>query len=338
MSKQVKIPVAIIGKNFGLKVLSKALIKTKKFDLKAISFKSKNFEKTSDRRIFFSSNWKDVIKAKTVKAVIIATPPETHEEIINYAIKYSKHIFCEKPCSLSLEKVKKILKKIKNKKNFISHMINYELAEIGAFKYFRNHIKKNKTKIYSINVQWNILDRSKINSWKNFHSKGGGLIYNYLCHSLYYLEKIFGKITYINCLTKFKLNKKNKLIKIVLRIKKDIFCTISINLNKNLNKKQLFHQLFIATNQGNFQIKSKTMNISDRFKLEKFFLLKGRFVKKKIFYEKGNSQDFRISPSCYNFEKFADSIERKKIANPSFIDAKNIHLLIKKTVQSSKKK
>ena len=70
MSKQVKIPVAIIGKNFGLKVLSKALIKTKKFDLKAISFKSKNFEKTSDRRIFFSSNWKDVINLQKNQPIL----------------------------------------------------------------------------------------------------------------------------------------------------------------------------------------------------------------------------------------------------------------------------
>ena len=338
MSKQTKIPVAIIGKNFGYKVLSKALTKSKKFDLKAISFKSKKFEKVTDRRIFFSSNWKAVIKTNKVKAVIIATPPDTHEEIINYAIKHGKHIFCEKPCSLSFEKVKKILRKIENKKKFISHMVNFELIEIDAFKYFRNHIKKNKTKIHSINVEWNIFDRSQLTSWKNFHSKGGGLIFNYLCHSLYYLEKIFGKITYINCLTEFKLNKKNKSIEVLLRIKRDIFCTISINSNKNLGKKQLFHKLFIATNEGNFQLKSKTINISDRFNLEKFFLIKGKLIKKKIFYEKRNSQDFRISPSCYNFKKFAASIERKKIANPSFIDAKNIHLLIKKIVQSSKKK
>ena len=39
-----KIPVAIIGKNFGYKVLAKSLEKTKRFDLKALSLNQINLK------------------------------------------------------------------------------------------------------------------------------------------------------------------------------------------------------------------------------------------------------------------------------------------------------
>lgn len=337
MKRQKKISIGIIGKNFGLKVLSKALIKTKCFDLKAISFQSKKFDINLFKKSIFLSDWRDLIKSKNIKAVIIATPPAMHETIINFAIKHKKHFFCEKPCTLSFEKVSKIIKKIKNKKTFISHVVNYELIEIESFKYFKSLIKKDKLKIKSIEIEWNILNRSKSKSWKNYHSKGGGLIFNYYCHILYYVEALFGKITSTNCLTKFNLHKRNDIIKVLLKLKNNISCSVKVSSSKSLGKNKLFHKLSILTNKGKFLIKSNTINISDGFSVNKHYSLKGKSIKRKIFNDKLSTQDFRISPSYNNFKKFADSIKKKKIISPNLNEAKNIHFLINKTIQSSKK-
>lgn len=338
MKKQKKISVGIIGKNFGLKVLSKALKKTKRFKLKAISFKSKNFEKNLFKRSIYFSNWKDLIKNKDIEAIILATPPTMHQKIINFAIKHKKHIFCEKPCTTSAEKISKIIKKLKNMKIFISHMVNYELIEIDSFKFFKNLIKKKKLKIKSIEIEWNILNKSNSKNWKNYHNMGGGLIFNYYCHVLYYIGSIFGKITSINCLTKFKIHKRNDIIRASLKLKNKISCSIKINSPKFLSKNKLFHKLSILTDKGQFIIKSKTINVSDRFSINRHYSLKSKNKKKKIYYDKSSSQDFRILPSCNNLKKFADSIKRKKIISPNLNEAKNIHLLISKTIQSSKKK
>ena len=336
--KKNKIRVAIIGKNFGYKVLSKALAKTKKFDLKAVCSSSKNLDENLVTKNFFSLNWREIVKHKEIDAIIIATPPTTQEKIINYAIKYKKHIFCEKPCTTSYKQIIKILKKIQNNKNFISHMVNYELAEIKAFKYFKSKMIKNRTKIKLIKIQWNILNRSKSKSWKNYHNMGGGLIFNYFCHVLYYIETIFGNIKSIKCFNKFNLNKKNEFIEVLVKLKNNISCLIKISSSKFINKNKLYHKLFIKTNKTNFLIKSDTIKVSDQFNIDKFDLKKNNNIKKKFFYEKRNCQDFRISPSFYNLNKFAYSIKRKKIARPNLFDAKNIHLLINKTIQSSKKK
>ena len=49
---------------------------------------------------------------------------------------------------------------------------------------------------------------SKFNkrSWKFKHSQGGGVLYNFACHSIYYLEHLFGKINFL----KSKILYKNK--------------------------------------------------------------------------------------------------------------------------------
>jgi len=47
-----------------------------------------------------------------VEAVIICTPTSSHAELIEKAIQYGKHIFCEKPVDLSLERTALLVKKV----------------------------------------------------------------------------------------------------------------------------------------------------------------------------------------------------------------------------------
>ena len=169
-------------------------------------------------------------------------------------------------------------------------MVNYELEEINAFRYFKRYIKKNKLKIKSISIIWNILNRTKTNNWKNYHSKGGGLIFNYFCHSIYYIEKIFGKIKRIKNLSNFNSNKKNDFLDIIFNLNNDISCYLKITSTKSLKNKELFHKLLINTNKGNYVIRSKTIDICDQFSIEKYVLNKGKIKKKSIFKEKNISR------------------------------------------------
>ena len=56
------------------------------------------------RNVEFSSNPFEVIERDDVDAVIICTPTSSHAELLEKAIQNGKHIFCEKPMDLSLEK------------------------------------------------------------------------------------------------------------------------------------------------------------------------------------------------------------------------------------------
>ena len=137
---QNKINLGIIGKNFGYHVIYKSFLKNKKYNIKGFSFKSKKIKKVQiPKKIKIYSNWKKLILDKEINAVVIATPPKLHKNIIKYAVRNNKHIFCEKPFTCSYKEANSISRLIKTKKN-IAHMVNYEFTEIDAFL----HLKKKK--------------------------------------------------------------------------------------------------------------------------------------------------------------------------------------------------
>jgi myo-inositol 2-dehydrogenase / D-chiro-inositol 1-dehydrogenase len=62
----------------------------------------------------------DIIKAKDVDAILIATPTDTHADLIEAASHAGKAILCEKPVSLSVDRILSCLKVVeKNKSNLM---------------------------------------------------------------------------------------------------------------------------------------------------------------------------------------------------------------------------
>ena len=204
-----KITLGIIGKNFGYRVIYKSFFKNKKYKINSLSFKSKKDKKIKiPKNVKIYSSWKKLILDKKINAIVVATPPSLHKKIIKLAIKKNKHIFCEKPFTTSYKEANFICNLIKEKKN-ISHMVNYEFPEIDAFLFFKKKIIKN-IKINKAYLNWLIdINNKSRKSWKEEHSKGGGIIFNYVCHALYYLEFLFGKI--ISVQTNIFLSGKNKI-------------------------------------------------------------------------------------------------------------------------------
>jgi myo-inositol 2-dehydrogenase/D-chiro-inositol 1-dehydrogenase len=56
--------------------------------------------------VFFSNNPIEAIAYPGVEAVLICTPTSSHADLIEEAVSKQKHIFCEKPMDLSLERTK----------------------------------------------------------------------------------------------------------------------------------------------------------------------------------------------------------------------------------------
>ena len=56
-----------------------------------------------------SPDYKDILSNSEIEAVLICSPTDTHSQYIIEAAEAGKHIFCEKPLDLSLEKIQIIL-------------------------------------------------------------------------------------------------------------------------------------------------------------------------------------------------------------------------------------
>ena len=311
-----KINVGIIGKNFGYKLIFNVIQRLKEFNTIAFCFKNpRNFKTINKIKIY--TDWKKMLSNKKINAVIISSPPETHLEIIKTAIKKKIHIFCEKPVTKSYKQVMQVTNLLKNRK--LSHMVNYEFPKIAAFKYFKKNILK-KIYIKKIQINWTIkISQQKRSSWKNFHNRGGGIFYNFICHNIYYLRDLFGDFI----IEKLDKNKKENptTIKIKLRnIKKNFIIYINFKILSLKSKQKPIHQIKIFCKKNNFELFSKTESLSDQFILKK--------SSKVIFKPINNKKDFRFYPVFENLKNFQKSINEKKILKPNFFDAKKIHFLI----------
>lgn len=314
---QKKINVGIIGRNFGYRVIYEALRKQKYFNVIGFSVKKKISNFVLPKNIKIYKNWKQLISNKKIKAIFISSPPNTHKEIINFSLKKNKHIFCEKPVTKSFKQISSICKKLKNKN--IIHYVNYEFGNIDAFQEFKKKYFS-KINIKKVKINWVVkIPKKSRSQWKINHSAGGGNFYNYICHTLFYLENLFGKIEIINS----NLINKNNKFELITDFRQENK-NISINLIfKTIEKKSYLkpqHKIIFNSNKGNFTIFSKADNLNDQF-----LLLKNNKI---IFKPKLIDFDFRINPTFQNLKSFQQNIRDKKNRKINFHTAKRVHLLI----------
>jgi len=334
---QNKINLGIIGKNFGYNVIYKSFLKNKNYKIIGFCFKSKKTEKLKiSKNIKIYPDWKKLILDKKINAVAISSPPSTHKKIVKFAIKNNKHIFCEKPLTCSYVDASLMCNLVRKKK--ISHMVNYQFADINAFQFLKKNILKN-LKIHKIYLNWFInINKRPNTSWKENHSKGGGIIFNYICHSIYYLEFLFGQISSVKTNIMMKKSIKIKTLKGIIFFKNGLSAKLDLRIGKIKNKINPIHQIKILSNKKNYNLESKLNSLSDKFKLL-MFKKNPKNTCKIIFQEKREKDDFRIKPTLKNARRFSDWILKGKIKSPNFFDAKRIHFIIKKmTISSNKKK
>mgnify|MGYP002558716416 CR=1 FL=1 len=69
------------------------------------------------------ADYHDLLDDPEIEAIIIATPTQTHYEVLMAAIPTGKPIFCEKPITFALDEAEKIVEEVERHKAFV--MIGY---------------------------------------------------------------------------------------------------------------------------------------------------------------------------------------------------------------------
>lgn len=71
----------------------------------------------SNRNILLTKNWKNLLKLENLEAVIVSTTHYLHSKILQECISKNIHVFVEKPAGVSAKDTKKIISKLKLKKD-----------------------------------------------------------------------------------------------------------------------------------------------------------------------------------------------------------------------------
>lgn len=63
----------------------------------------------------WTTNWRDVVADLNADLVDVATPNHMHYEMVKAALEHGKHVFCEKPLSMSGEESRALVNLAKDK-------------------------------------------------------------------------------------------------------------------------------------------------------------------------------------------------------------------------------
>ncbi len=81
---------------------------------------------------FIASSYNELLEIADFDAIVICSPTDTHADYVVLAAKKGKHIFCEKPLDLSLERVNEVLKVVNE--NNVKLMIGFNRRFDDEFK------------------------------------------------------------------------------------------------------------------------------------------------------------------------------------------------------------
>ncbi|UUX33904.1 Gfo/Idh/MocA family protein [Fundicoccus culcitae] len=105
-----KLGIAIVGYGGMGTYHASTLIPEEYFDLKGIwdiAKKQRALAEENDLHVFES--FEAVLEDKSVEAILIATPNDSHKAIAIQALEAGKHVICEKPVMLSTEELDEVL-------------------------------------------------------------------------------------------------------------------------------------------------------------------------------------------------------------------------------------
>ncbi len=135
----------------------------------------------------------ELVSAKDVDCVIVATPNYLHKEPVIEAAKHKKHVFCEKPIALSYQDCDEMVKTCKenNVIFFAGHIMNF----FHGVRHAKDLINKGTIGdilyIHTARNGWEDVQPSI--SWKKIRAKSGGHLYHHI-HELDCVQFLMGDI------------------------------------------------------------------------------------------------------------------------------------------------
>ena len=298
INRKKKLRVGIIGGGFGYYGHYKAYQKINSCEVVAIATNRK-IKISKKIKIYADAN--DLIKSEKLDIISIATIPKLQENLIAKIIKNNTNLFLEKPLGVNYLKCLTKLSKLKNRKIGL----NFTFPEIQEFKYFKKKFITNKIKNISIN--W-FFDSSynKSSTWKNKKKLGGGIIFNYFSHSLYYIEYFFGRIATIQ-----KIKKTNSLFYCNIFTENKIKIFFKLNAKSKIEKK---HEILL-----NQDIPIKLISF-DPLRFNKFNIYKNNKKIKIPNLKKNYGKDIRFNYIAILLKRFIRSFNKKLNFRPNHKD------------------
>ncbi len=188
-----RINIGLIGAGLFAKGTMLPILKDfKDINLKAIATAKGISAKQIGEKFGFSyatTNYKEILEDKTIKAVIVLTRHHLHEKFIVESLKAGKDVFCEKPLCISqkgLESIREVYQKSKNRL-----MIGFNRRFSPHAVFIKENFKKMGPLVINCRVNTGFVPE-KI--WVHDLKIGGGSIIGEVCHFIDLIQYFTGSL------------------------------------------------------------------------------------------------------------------------------------------------
>lgn len=153
----------------------------------------------------YSKDWKDVVTDEEVDLIDITTPNAFHYEIAKAALLNNKHVYCEKPLSLSAEESKELAKLAKERG--LVNYVGFNNIMNPATRYIKELVQSGElgqiTKVSGTYDQDALLDENIPITWRHIKRiSGSGTLGDLGSHLFSVLQFILGDMKAVNACTK----------------------------------------------------------------------------------------------------------------------------------------
>ncbi len=149
------------------------------------------------------TDYKELIRSDEIDIILIATPSGFHMEPALEAARYGKHVLCEKPMEITLERVDKMIEAHEKSGTYLGGVFNYRYND--ALAPLKKAIDTNRfgnITYASVHVPWWRPDKYYENNWRGTRElDGGGALMNQSIHMVDLIQYLMGPVESLQAFT-----------------------------------------------------------------------------------------------------------------------------------------
>lgn len=146
------------------------------------------------------SNYSEMLRSDEIDIVTIATPSGKHMEPAVEAALHGKHVLCEKPMEISLERIDTMIDAHEKAGTYLGGIFNYRFND--SVSLLKNAIENERfgdISYASVHVPWWRTDDYYKSKWRGtWKLDGGGALMNQSIHMIDLLQHLAGPIDSLN--------------------------------------------------------------------------------------------------------------------------------------------
>lgn len=196
------IKVAIVGTGFMAKTHLDAYKKIDNVNVVAVTAineeKGKKFAEEND--CLYLSNIESILSDKSIDVIDICTPTFTHEQLVIKSAEAGKHILCEKPISLTLESVDRMIEATENAG--VIFMVGQLLRFWPEYMELKKIIDSDMLGDVHMIYANRLAQHPEWGEWFKDPAKSGGGLFDLHLHDIDFIYHVFGEVDTIYAIGK----------------------------------------------------------------------------------------------------------------------------------------